>query len=265
MSTVLAMPPVKRPDQNTPSAPPAASAAVPFHYTQTEGFVALLTQLGASLLVSTYQANKLLVARVTGTGLSMLVRTFDKPMGLAVDGSRLAIGTRKEIWFLRNAPDIAPRIEPAGQHDACYLPRSSHITGDIGVHEMAWARTGSKQDIVGGLKPKVVSQTPDTMGGRITSGVGVANDTTVFSEDGGCIARTRNAGKTSDSTRPGRSDRPIWGSLADFAIHGRRTSLRHRQTLTRRCSLFPAHVKCLAQRVDAINKADSCQSELSGA
>jgi uncharacterized protein (TIGR03032 family) len=89
--------------------------------------------------VSTYQANKLLVARVAGAGLSMLVRTFDRPMGLAVDARRLAIGTRKEVWFLRNAPDIAPRIEPAGQHDACFLPRTSHVTGDVGIHEMAWS------------------------------------------------------------------------------------------------------------------------------
>jgi uncharacterized protein (TIGR03032 family) len=114
-------------------------AAVPFHYTQTDAFPTLLRQLGASLLISTYQANKLLVARAAGSGLSMLVRTFDKPMGLAVDGPRLALGARKEVWFLRNASDIAPRIEPAGQHDACFLPRSSHVTGDIGIHEIAWA------------------------------------------------------------------------------------------------------------------------------
>ncbi len=120
-----------------PRQPPAPVA---FHYVQTDSFVALLHQLGASLLVSTYQANKLLAVRASGIGLSTLVRTFDKPMGLAVDGPRLALGTRKEIWFLRNAPDIAPQIEPQGTHDACFLPRSSHITGDIGVHEIAWAR-----------------------------------------------------------------------------------------------------------------------------
>ena len=117
----------------------AAPASVPFHYTQTESFPALLTELGASLLVSTYQANKLLVARAVGSGLSMLVRTFDRPMGLAVDNRRLTIGTRNQIWFLRNAPDIAPQVEPAGQHDACFIPRSCHVTGDIGVHELAWA------------------------------------------------------------------------------------------------------------------------------
>jgi hypothetical protein len=112
--------------------------AVEFHYTQTDSFVALLHQLGASLLVSTYQANKLLVIRAAGNGLSTLIRTFNRPMGLAADGRRLAVGTRTEVWLLRNAPDIAPRIEPAGHHDACYLPRSCHVTGDIGIHEIAW-------------------------------------------------------------------------------------------------------------------------------
>src|SRR5262245_44007358 len=69
----------------------------------------------------------------------MLVRTFERPMGLAVDAHRLTIGTRNQIWFLRNAPDIARQVEPVGQHDACFLPRCSHVTGDIGVHEVAWA------------------------------------------------------------------------------------------------------------------------------
>ena len=118
---------------------PTPPAPVAFHYTQTDSFVSLLNELGASLLVSTYQANKLLAVRVSGQGLSTLVRTFDKPMGIAADGRRLALGTRKEVWQLRNAPDIAPQVEPAGMHDACYLPRSSHVTGDVGIHEMAWA------------------------------------------------------------------------------------------------------------------------------
>ena len=119
--------------------PPAPPAAVEFRYTQTDRVVSLLHELGASLLVSTYQANKLLVVRPAGGGLSILVRTFDHPMRLAADSRRLAVGTRTEVWLLRNAPDIAPRIEPAGHHDACYLPRSCHVTGDIGIHEMAWA------------------------------------------------------------------------------------------------------------------------------
>src|SRR6516225_1349406 len=121
-----------------PARSEAPPAAVEFHYAQTESFIALLHQLRASLLVSTYQANKLLAVRAAGNGLSTLVRTFDRPMGLALDGSRVALGTRNQVWSFHNAPDIAPRIEPAGRHDACFLPRSCHVTGDIGVHELAW-------------------------------------------------------------------------------------------------------------------------------
>jgi uncharacterized protein (TIGR03032 family) len=122
-----------------PSTPEAAPSAVEFHYHQTDNFAPLLQWLNISLLVTTYQANKLLVVRAAQGGLSTLVRTFERPMGLAVDGHRLALGTRNQVWFLRNASDIAPRVEPAGHHDACFLPRSCHVTGDIGVHEMAWA------------------------------------------------------------------------------------------------------------------------------
>jgi uncharacterized protein (TIGR03032 family) len=138
MSIAVSIPPAKPEVQGTPGTTPVAPAAVEFRYTQTDSFVEVLHRLGASLLVSTYQANKLLAVRA-GDGLSTLVRTFDKPMGLAAAGGRLALGTRQEVWFFRNAPDIAPRVEPAGLHDACFVPRSAHVTGDIAVHELAWA------------------------------------------------------------------------------------------------------------------------------
>src|SRR6266404_5495359 len=117
--TAVVRPESGRDGTAAPAAP--AASAVEFHYTQTDSFAPLLRELGASLLVTTYQANKLLVVRAAGGGLSTLVRTFDRPMGLAADARRLALGTRNQIWLLRNAPDIAPRVEPAGQHEACYL------------------------------------------------------------------------------------------------------------------------------------------------
>src|SRR5262249_41854128 len=135
LMSALTAPPQPQP-QPSANGPPAAVA---FHYTQTENFPTLLHQLRASLLVTTYQANKLLVVRAAGNGLSTLVRTFERPMGLAVDARRMALGTRDQVWMFRNAPDIAPRIEPAGQHDSCFVPRSAHVTGGIAIHEMAWA------------------------------------------------------------------------------------------------------------------------------
>ena len=103
MSTALAIP-VKHANESTRSASSALPAAVEFHYTQTDSFVALLQELGASLLVTTYQANKLLAVRATDNGLSTLVRTFDRPMGLAVGAGRLALGCREQVWEFRNAP-----------------------------------------------------------------------------------------------------------------------------------------------------------------
>jgi uncharacterized protein (TIGR03032 family) len=46
--------------------------------------------------------------------------------------------TRKEVWFVRSVPDIAAKLEPRGQFDACYLARTAHFTGDVQAHEAAW-------------------------------------------------------------------------------------------------------------------------------
>jgi uncharacterized protein (TIGR03032 family) len=99
----------------------------------------LLSRLGVSLLVSTYQAGKVVVVGVAQDELTLSYHNFERAMGLAVKPDGLAVGARAQVWFLRSAPDIAPRVEPAGRHDACFLTRSSHFTGEIQAHELAWA------------------------------------------------------------------------------------------------------------------------------
>jgi uncharacterized protein (TIGR03032 family) len=65
-------------------------------------------------------------------------------MGLALadGGARLAIGTTLQVWEFRDVPAVARRLEPAGRHDACFLPRSSHVTGNVLIHEMAYGAGG---------------------------------------------------------------------------------------------------------------------------
>ena len=58
-------------------------------------------------------------------------------------GNRLAIGTAAQIWEFRDVPAVAARLEPPGSHDACFLPRSCHVTGNVQVHEMAIGATAS--------------------------------------------------------------------------------------------------------------------------
>src|SRR5215468_5331382 len=107
-------------------------------------FPALLRQLGASLLVTTYQAGKLVMVRDEGDHLNTHYRAFQSPMGLALadGGARLAIGTALQVWEFRDVPAVARRLEPPGRHDACFMPRSSHVTGNVLIHEMAYGAGG---------------------------------------------------------------------------------------------------------------------------
>lgn len=106
----------------------------------TTNLPAILNELGVSLLVSTYQAGKLIVVRADGEQLNTHFRIFQKPMGLAVQDNKLAIGSAYQIWEHRNIPAVGQKLDPPGKHDACYLPRRTHITGDIDIHEMAYGR-----------------------------------------------------------------------------------------------------------------------------
>ncbi len=118
---------------------PKAAPLPPLRSVHTTSFPALLQHLRASVLVTTYQAGKLVVLRADQGVLNTHFRGFSKPMGLALDRDRLAIGTTMQVWEFHNVPAVSRRLEPADKHDACFLPRKCHVTGDVQIHEMAWA------------------------------------------------------------------------------------------------------------------------------
>ena len=91
--------------------------------------------------MTTYQAGKLVMVRPDAENPNLInthFRAFNKPMGLAVGDHRLSVGTLHEIIEFRNMPAVAARLESPGQHDACFLPRSAHVTGDVQIHEMVY-------------------------------------------------------------------------------------------------------------------------------
>jgi uncharacterized protein (TIGR03032 family) len=108
----------------------------------TTNFPDLLRQLNGCLVVSTYQAGKLVILRPDGASINTHFRTFTRPMGMAADGERLALGTAIEIAEFRNMPAVAKRLHDPPRHDAVYLARRGHITGAIDIHEMAWDKHG---------------------------------------------------------------------------------------------------------------------------
>ena len=123
-------------------AAPAATVAEVLGSAHTTNFPDLLRQLGGCLLVSTYQAGKLVILRPDGASINTHFRNFVRPMGMAADSQRLALGTAIEIAEFRNMPAVAKRLQNPPRHDAVYLARRLHITGAIDIHEMAWDRHG---------------------------------------------------------------------------------------------------------------------------
>lgn len=130
--------PAPPPTDDKPAEKPAEKYTA-VNYEHTPDFVNLLDHLGVSLLVTTYQAGKLFTVGSHRGAIAIGFYNFDQVMGVAVKPGKVAVGSRRQIWFLRSAPDIAPRVEPAGKYDACYLTRSAHFTGMIHGHELAWA------------------------------------------------------------------------------------------------------------------------------
>lgn len=131
---------VARPTAARRSAPPPAAGESPLRSVYTQAFPQMLKQLGSSLLVSTYQTGKLICAREDRGTVNTHFRDFQRPMGLAVGPGRFAVGTRAEVLDYRDIPAVAPKIEPQGKHDACFVVRNKHFTGDVRIHEVAFAQ-----------------------------------------------------------------------------------------------------------------------------
>jgi len=129
-------------DSEVPDDPSIAKpldTTTPLDSVHTQSFPLLLRELGLSVAVSTYQAGRLVFLRAEGETLNTHFRLFQRPMGMAFHEGRFIVGAKREVYEFHNSRSIACQLEPKGKHDACFLPRHSHHTGDIQVHEMAFA------------------------------------------------------------------------------------------------------------------------------
>src|SRR5262245_50010679 len=100
-------------------------------------FADWLSRAGGALAVTTYQAGKVALIGWDGQEVRVLLRHFPRPMGLAVQGSRLALALRQQLWLFADASQLAGQYldwpagggaapePPPGGYDALYLPRVS--------------------------------------------------------------------------------------------------------------------------------------------
>jgi len=68
--------------------PPQTGALAPLRAVHTPNFPALLRQLGVSLLVTTYQAGKLVPVTDEGDHLNTHFRAFQAPISIALSSDR---------------------------------------------------------------------------------------------------------------------------------------------------------------------------------
>ncbi len=107
-------------------------------FRHSPSFVEVLRQMRCTLLVSTYQAGKLIAVGHEEDRLHLSFHEFDQAMGVAARRDRVAVGTTGQVWFLGDQSRLAPVMEPQGRYDRCYLARSATVTGGIQCHELAW-------------------------------------------------------------------------------------------------------------------------------
>src|SRR3954468_18013252 len=107
----------------------------------SDSFQSWMSALGGSLAVTTYQAGKVALIGHDERQVTLLLRQFDKPLGLAVKDSQIALATRHEVILFADAPLLAADSLPQqrGRYDALYLPRVAYFTGDVNVHDVAFA------------------------------------------------------------------------------------------------------------------------------
>jgi uncharacterized protein (TIGR03032 family) len=94
-----------------------------------------LAQEQISIAYSTYQTDRLTLLGINKeTGrFSGFERSFGRAMGLYVQGDRMYLGTKYQIWQFENG------LEPGQMHngyDKLYIPRVGYTTGDLDVHDI---------------------------------------------------------------------------------------------------------------------------------
>lgn len=116
----------------------SSSTLAPFACQYSPNFAELLQSLNCSIVFSTFQAGKVVfISAKDENNLIQLPRTFHTPMGIAVEGDKMAIATKSEVLVTKNSPELAQTYPKQPQtYDAYYLPMATYYTGHVDLHDI---------------------------------------------------------------------------------------------------------------------------------
>ncbi|MEO0463440.1 MAG: TIGR03032 family protein [Pseudomonadota bacterium] len=136
-------PPASTAPQGQPIAASQTQAAPPkVSYSLSGGLLARLKELGAALAFTSYQSGFLYMLGNSPTGGAQLHQSeMPKPMGLSDDGTgALVLSAGAQLIRFENVLKDGQRINQT--YDACFMPRSQHLTGQLDAHDVGVTRTG---------------------------------------------------------------------------------------------------------------------------
>ena len=97
--------------------------------------VARLANLDASIAFSSYQSGILYFLGRSPEGAHLHQSVLPKPMGISLDGpDRLTLASGAQVVRFQNV--LAPHERINDAFDACYVPRTFHLTGDLDLHDI---------------------------------------------------------------------------------------------------------------------------------
>ncbi len=103
----------------------------------------LLDKLNISLMLSTYQAGKVIILSSDGTHMHQLVRDFQRPMGIAAKGDMMALAGALGTTVFRTDSALAKTYpEKPDTYDAFYFPTSMFRTDYVDIHDIAFTKHG---------------------------------------------------------------------------------------------------------------------------
>jgi uncharacterized protein (TIGR03032 family) len=120
-----------------------ASEGTPFSSSHTSTMGQLLEQARASLVITTYKSGHVIFARSDEGKVNTEFKHVERPMGVAVAGARLAIGSADAILTFTANSGMAAQVPSPKPVDFAYAPRSIIFTGDVAIHDMAYGSDGT--------------------------------------------------------------------------------------------------------------------------
>ena len=126
--------------ENYPISAQIAPTAVRYEYSPS--LIEILQHQRLSILISTYQSGQVLVLGTHANQLKVSFLNYERPMGVAASGQKIAIGSGSAVHFLTARHAAAATVPPAGSFDSCFVPHTARHTGRIMGHDLGWGREG---------------------------------------------------------------------------------------------------------------------------